>query len=221
MTTDEIRQSMAEPLGRGISRRRLLGITGAAAATAVAGKLGIDWLSSLNKVEVEEPETDPQGILEGNVRIFVGSTRLRKDPSKLDVFEKDKDGRNVNVNLVSWSQIDTLNRVSLIGHNEFFIENPEIVWGYNPDGSGKQDGRWIRLRAVRNWPLLGDPQKKKESYLYLSISEKTEEGVQTEFSSGKTHKVQKVEGDTIITDGKPFKKAEVGKITFSDLPKAA
>lgn len=209
------REDMAERPG--ITRRKLLRWGLVTAGLGVPIGVGAEpAANALSQPEVEEPVSDPQGIYEGKVRIVWKGSTLRRDPTRSDVFEKDEDGRDVNVNNISWDLIDTFNGVPMGGVKEFFIDNPEIAWGYNPDG-GSGPSPWIRLRSVKKWPLLPNPFKRKEGYLYQCISNKTRDGVQP-IGIGKIHKFQRTDGGTVITDTKQFKKSDIGKITFPDGP---
>lgn len=217
--TDESREGLPR-----IGRRILLG--GALATVAVAGAnaVGLDKVldnvaESLIPLEVEELETPPQTILDGKVTILLDKAKIRKDPNHLDKYEKDKDGHDINVNLIYLTQVESLNKVKLRGNKRIVVENPEIVWGYNPDNSAdpKDKGPWLRFRTVRRWPLLGDPISRKEGYTYINLSYQTRDSVKNDIA-GKFHTVEKIKDGKVVTADFTFDKADVGKVSF---PKAA
>lgn len=207
----------------GITRRRLLGVaaalTGAAAVDVAANALGIQV--DARPTEVKTPIEDPTNIMEGKFRLIRGAT-LRKDPSKLAVYENDPQGHSVDTNVVSWEQVESFNGVHInepFDHKPVvFIENPDVVMGYNPDlGAGGKPSPWIKLRCVTSWPM-DNLTRKEESYLYVNVSKHTANTVQLIEGTGKVLPVKEIKEDTIKTDDRTFNRSDVGQITF---PKAA
>lgn len=133
-----------------LSRRSLLIGTGIGGLGLAAGlALGCE----------DESEREPKYIFTGNVTISVSDKlHVRTSPRREELGRGD--------NIISWSNIISINGVRLNGTEAILIERPGIVDGEDPTGR-ERHSPWIQITAEVKGSLL-KPIKAKELYINMT-----------------------------------------------------